>query len=169
MLSPSVYSPVQTVSEVAAAKICLSERSFDFIIINSPLPDESGIRFAIDAVSLRSTVVLLLVRADIYAETHERVSEHGIFTLPKPISKQTLLLALNWMEAARERLRSFEEKTLSIEEKMKEIRIVNKAKWLLISELEMDEAEAHRYIEKQAMDHCRTKKEIAEEIIKTYS
>ena len=62
-----------------------------------------------------------------------------------------------------------EKKTLSVEEKMEEIRIVNRAKWLLISELKMDEPQAHRYIEKQAMDRCISRKEIAEEIIRTYS
>ena len=67
------------------------------------------------------------------------------------------------------KLRKTEKKTLSIEEKMEEIRIVNRAKWLLISELKMDEQRAHRYIEKQAMDQCVSKKVIAEEIIKTYS
>ena len=61
-----------------------------------------------------------------------------------------------------------EKKTLSVEEKMEEIRIVNRAKWLLISELKMDEPQAHRYIEKQAMDRCISKKEVAEEIIRTY-
>ena len=52
---------------------------------------------------------------------------------------------------------------------MAEIRLVNKAKWLLIGELHMDEPDAHRYIEKQAMDRCISRREIAEEIIKTYS
>ena len=52
---------------------------------------------------------------------------------------------------------------------MAEIRLVNKAKWLLISELKMSEPDAHRYIEKQAMDRCIAKRAIAEEIIKLYS
>ena len=77
--------------------------------------------------------------------------------------------ALGWMASARERLRKTEKKTLSIEEKMEEIRIVNRAKWLLIRELKMDEPEAHRYIEKQAMDQCVTRKAVAEELIKKYS
>ena len=33
----------------------------------------------------------------------------------------------------------------------------------------MAESDAHRYIEKQAMDRCISKKEVAEEIIKTYA
>ena len=52
---------------------------------------------------------------------------------------------------------------------MNEIRLINRAKWLLISEVKMDEPAAHRYIEKQAMDRCISKREVAEDIIKTYS
>ena len=58
-----------------------------------------------------------------------------------------------------------EQKTASIEEKMAEIRLVNRAKWLLIQQHGMTEAEAHRFIEKQAMDRCVKRKVIAEEII----
>ena len=73
------------------------------------------------------------------------------------------------MASAKERIQKTVKKTYSIEEKMEEIRIVNKAKWLLISEIKMDEPEAHHYIEKQAMDRCISKRTVAEEIIKTYS
>lgn len=70
--------------------------------------------------------------------------------------------------ATRERLRRMEKKTASVEEKMEEIRVVNRAKLLLISERGMNEAEAHRYIEKQAMDSCVTKRTIAESIVRMY-
>ena len=110
-----------------------------------------------------------LVKSDLHNGIHEQVTEYGVFTLSKPISKTTMTYALSWLESARERLRQFEKKSLSIEEKMAEIRLVNKAKWLLISQLSMSEPEAHRYIEKQAMDRCVTRQTIAGEIIKTYS
>ena len=51
---------------------------------------------------------------------------------------------------------------------MEEIRLVNRAKWLLIDAAsDMTESEAHRYIEKQAMDRCVTRRSIAENIICT--
>ena len=112
------------------------------------------------------TAVLLLVRAEVLGEIDERVYRRGVFTLAKPTSKQTLAEAVRWMRAARERLRKSEKKSLTLEEKMTEIRLVNRAKWILITSRSMDEAEAHRWIEKQAMDRCLTKREIAEEIIK---
>ena len=169
LLPTSKYSPTNFVSNISAAKRALAERAFDFVIINSPLPDDIGTRFAIDTGSSKETVVLLMVRAELQAEIYDKVAEHGVFVLPKPTSKPTMAIALSWLSSAREKLRKTEKKTLSIEEKMEEIRIVNRAKWLLISELKMDEQGAHRYIEKQAMDRCVSKKVVAEEIIKTYS
>ena len=56
-----------------------------------------------------------------------------------------------------------------LEDKMEEMRLVNRAKWLLISELKMTEGDAHHYIEKRAMDLCVSKKEVAKDIIKIYS
>ncbi|MEE1047368.1 MAG: antitermination regulator, partial [Clostridia bacterium] len=145
LLPTSKYSPTNFVSNISAAKRALAERAFDFVIINSPLPDDIGTRFAIDTGSSKETVVLLMVRAELQAEIYDKVAEHGVFVLPKPTSKPTMAIALSWLSSAREKLRKTEKKTLSIEEKMEEIRIVNRAKWLLISELKMDEQGAHRY------------------------
>lgn len=169
LLPESRYSPVRTVTNISSAKRAVTERSFDFVIVNSPLPDDVGTRFAIDICTSKQSVVLLLTKAELHPGIHDKVAEYGVFTLPKPTSKPILTQALNWMESMRERLRQFEQKTISIEEKMAEIRIVNKAKWLLISELKMSEPDAHRYIEKQAMDQCVPRKHIAENIIRTYS
>lgn len=52
---------------------------------------------------------------------------------------------------------------------MEEIRLVHRAKWLLINELKMEEPQAHRYIEKQAMDLCTSKRQVAEDIIRAYA
>lgn len=169
LLPESRYYPVNTVTSVSTAKRVLAEKAFDFVIINAPLPDDTGTRFAIDTSTTKQSAVLLLVKNDIHASIHDKVAEYGVFTLPKPIAKPTMIHALNWLESARERLRLFEKKSLSIEDKMTEIRLVNKAKWLLISELKMSEPDAHRYIEKQAMDQCVSRKCIAEDIIKTYT
>ena len=49
-----------------------------------------------------------------------------------------------------------------------DIRIINRAKLLLVQHLQMTETEAHKYIEKQAMDRCVTKRAVAEQILSTY-
>lgn len=166
--SSGTYSPLNFVSNISMAKRAFSEREFDFVIINSPLPDDTGIRFSIDAVTSNNTVVLFLTKEEQYEYSFDRLAVHGVFLMQKPVSISSFQLASEWLISARERIRKTEHKNLSIEEKMNEIRLVNRAKWLLISEVKMTEPDAHRYIEKQAMNLCVSKREIAESIIKTY-
>jgi AmiR/NasT family two-component response regulator len=169
LLPPSKYQPTYIATSANEAKRCLAERAFDFVVLNLPLPDESGIRFAIDCCRCPTTVVLVLAKNDVYSEIYDKIVDHGIFAVPKPTSRAVLTHALSWMASARERLRKLEQKTLSIEERMEEIRIVNRAKCLLISELKMAEPDAHHYIEKYAMDNCISKRDAAQNIIKIYS
>ncbi|MBR0302292.1 MAG: ANTAR domain-containing protein [Clostridia bacterium] len=163
------FSPIKVVSNVSAAGRVTAERDFDFVIVNSPLPDDTGVRFAIDTGNTGYTVVLFLAREEQYSDAYDKLAEHGVFLMRKPVSRQMLQTSSEWLISARERVRKTEKKTLSIEEKMNEIRFVNRAKWLLITELKMTEPDAHRYIEKQAMDRCVPRRSVAEEIIKTYS
>lgn len=169
LLPPSHYSPVDTAANISEAKRALLDRSYDLVLINSPLPDESGSRFAIDVCTSKHSVALLMVKNELYNGTYAKVAEHGVFVLSKPVTKTTMTHALEWMIATYERLRKMEKKTVSIQEKMEEIRLINRAKWLLIAELKMTEPDAHRYIEKQSMDRCITRREMAETIIKIYS
>lgn len=168
LLPESRFSPVHFAESISEAKRDVLDRSYDLIFIHSPLPDETGTRFAIDLCTT-SSVPMLFVKNELYAETYDKVAEHGVMTIPRPISKSVFVQALDCMVAGRERLRRLEKKTVSIEEKMAEIRLVNRAKWLLINELKMTEPDAHRYIEKQAMDQCLPRRQIAETIIKLYT
>lgn len=169
MLQPSEYYPVYFTGNIAAARREMLSRSFDIVIINAPLPDDIGTGFAIDITGRTDTVVLLLLREENFEEVNERVTSNGVFTLKIPAPASTIRQGLKWMISARERLRRMETKNLSVEEKMEEIRLVNRAKWILIEQLKMNESDAHRHIEKQAMDRCTSKKEIALGIIKTYT
>ena len=119
MLPCSQYNPVKIVSNVSAAKRELTDREFDFIIINSPLPDDDGMRFSIDAVGHKNTVVLLLVRTEIYAETFETSAQSGVFLIPKPISRSSMNLALDWLISARERIRKTEKRCFRSKRKWK--------------------------------------------------
>ena len=169
MLPYSDFYPVCVVSNIAAARREALAKEYDFVIINAPLPDDCGTRFAIDMADNSNSVVLLMLRADSYEEVNARVQPYGVFTLQLPTPAQTLKQGLRWMVSARERLRKMEKRAGSIEKKMEEIRLVNRAKWILINQLQMTEAEAHRHIESQAMNRCVSRKEIALGIIKTYT
>ena len=61
-----MYSPVVRAESVTLAKRELLQRNFDMIIVNSPLPDEQGINFAIDSCRDKNCVCLLIVRNEIF-------------------------------------------------------------------------------------------------------
>lgn len=168
ILRENRFFPVKTVLSVSQAKRAMLERDYDIVIVNSPLPDDFGIKLAIDVCNEKNSVALVFVKADVYPQTYSKVSEFGVLTLPKPTSPQMVAQALDFVCATRERLRRYEKTVSSVKDKMEEIRTVNRAKWLLIDVLKMSEEDAHRYIEKQAMDRCLTKSEIARNIINTY-
>lgn len=168
LLPMTDYWPVQTVSSVAEARRWLADTEFDIVLINTPLPDDFGMHLAIDICTGSGAGVLLLVKNDHYNEIYSKVVRYGVITLSKPTNRQMVAQNLRILCATRERIRQMQAKQATVEEKIKEIRLVNRAKWLLIECLNMTEAEAHRYIEKQAMDLRISRREAAENIIKTY-
>ena len=168
LLPMTDYWPVQTASSVAEARRWLADTEFDIVLINTPLPDDFGMHLAIDICTGSGAGVLLLVKNDHYNEIYSKVVRYGVITLSKPTNRQMVAQNLRILCATRERIRQMQAKQATVEEKIKEIRLVNRAKWLLIECLNMTEAEAHRYIEKQAMDLRISRWEAAENIIKTY-
>lgn len=168
LLSETRYLTPVIAKDASDAGRKLLENSFDIILINTPLPDDFGTELALQIAKDSTSAVMLFVKAEHYHDIEARVEPFGILTMSKPASGQLILHSLRLMSATRQRLKRMEQKTASVEEKMEEIRVVNRAKWLLIEHLKMSEKEAHRYIEKQAMDRCVTKKNVAEKILATY-
>ena len=161
------FDPVVNASSAGEARRLLSSEQYDLIAVNSPLPDETGIDFCIDAAQGPSGV-MLFVKNDIYEIVSSQCTREGLFVIPKPNTQRNVAQSVTLLCAICERLRKYEKKTRTLREKMDSIRIVNRAKWLLIERLGMTEQDAHGYIEKEAMNRRRTSREIAEEIIRMY-
>lgn len=168
LLPVTDYWPVTTARSVGEARRRIAETDFDIVLINAPLPDDFGMRLAIDICTNSGAGVLLMVKNDIFNDIYAKVISYGVITLSKPTNLQMVAQNLRILCATRERLRQMEAKQATVEEKIEEMRLVNRAKWLLIECLGMTEPEAHRYIEKQSMDERISKREVAENIIKTY-
>ncbi len=169
LLPSTDFHPISTVSSAGEARRMLQDRTYDLVLINTPLPDEFGNRLAMDICSSSGAGVLLFVKHELYDDVYAKVMEAGVMVISKPTSSQMITQTLRIVCAARERLRNMEKKQATVEDKIQEIRIVNRAKWLLIECLNMTEADAHKYITKQAMDMRISKREAAENIIKAYS
>ena len=168
LLPPADFSPVAFAGSAGEAKRMMLLTPYDIVIINCPLPDEFGAGLALDISKDEAVGVLLMVKNELYEQITYKVEEHGVFTVGKPGTKQSIYQAVKLLVAAKARLRRVEMKAAGLQAKMEEIRIVNRAKWLLIDHFKMNESEAHRYIEKQSMDTRTPRREVAEGIIRTY-
>ena len=156
--------PAKTAGEVRRLTM---DRSVDLVILNAPLKDEFGIQLAQDLAE-NNMGVLLLTGSDVFEQVSYRVEQSGVITLAKPTTKQSLYIALRALTALRSKLLQMEQKTKALQQKVADIHTVNHAKWLLIQHDNMTENEAHRFIEKQAMDMRLSRREVAESIIRTY-
>lgn len=167
LLPPTEFSPVARANSTGEAKRMLLSADYDLLLINTPLPDDFGLELALD-MSKSTMGIMLLVKNDMLEQVTYKVEENGVFTIPKPNTKQAVYSAIKLLIAMTQRLKAMEQKTRSLQDKMADIRAINRAKWLLIENLKMNEQEAHHYIEKQAMNLRAPKREIAENIIRAY-
>ena len=168
LLPVTDYYPVTVAGSVSEARRRMLGETYDLVIVNAPLPDALGADFSMEACSESDAGVLLLIRGELYEETYYQVLPAGVITLAKPTNLQMISQNLRVLCAIRERLRGIREHQATVEEKIEEIRLINRAKWLLIECLHMTEPEAHSHITRQAMEQRLTKKEVAESIIRTY-
>lgn len=167
MQTPSFQS-ASIVENGAEARRILIEADYDIIVINAPLSDETGKELALDITRMTRAGVILMVKADYADAVSAKVEDYGVFVVGKPVNRQLFYQSLRIVSASRRRMLSLQSENTKLHQKIQEIRLVDRAKCTLIQYLHMTEQDAHRYIEKQAMDLRMTRREIAEEILKTY-
>ena len=141
------------------------EQYFDIVVINAPLQDESGEQLALDIAQQCSASVLLVVPAEVYEDVLEHVTDQGILVLSKPMPRGRMDKAVRFLVAMQNRIRMLNKKMQAVEERLEELRIVDRAKFHLVEYRHMTEDEAHRYIGKRAMDNGVSRRRIAEEIL----
>lgn len=166
MLSAAAVGQIVTLGSCAGARRLLLERDFDLVIIDAPLRDETGESLSRHIASKGLSQVILAVSSALFEEISAVTEELGVLTVSKPINRDLFWAALKLAKSVGSRRRSMGEDKLR--QRIEDIRRIDRAKCILISHLGMSEPEAHRYIEKQAMDMRVTKRAVAEGILKTY-
>ena len=138
----------------------------DILILKLPLQEDPGIEQILNMAASNSRLqTILMVRRDAYEQTAFRCRNTQIFVLSLPVQAQVLAEAVRFMLAIRRTMAERDDEVMRLRKKLSEIGYITKAKCLLIQQREMTEEEAHYYLERQAMDRCVGKKEIALEII----
>ena len=151
------------------ARRTLLEKDFDIIIIDAPLTDEPGENLARNIAVKGISQVILAVNSENFNEVASVCQDDGVLTISKPVDKNIFWTALSLARSVSSKLKRMQDENAKLKQKIEDIRIIDRAKCILISYLKLTEQESHRFIEKQAMDLRSTKRIIAEEILKTYA
>ena len=132
------YTRPTIVASGGEARRRMDSNDYEVVIINTPLPDEFGHELGTAAVEKTDAVVILLAKTG----TAEQIAASNYKRLAVLRTENAKLL-----------------------DKIAQLRLVDRAKCYLIEKKGMTETEAHRLIEKGAMDTRRSRGEVAQEIL----
>lgn len=164
MLVPPLFEVTVAHDFNEARRIC-SGQSYNIVIVD--FADGEGTDFAID-ISDSTSTILLMTPVQFFDQISYKVESYGILTITKPFDVFYFYNMMKISIAVQYKIQVLTSQTVKLKEKMEEIRLVNRAKMLLMQNLQMTEQDAHRYIEKEAMNRCIKKTAFAEQIIKAY-
>lgn len=150
------------------ARRTVSENDFDIVIVNTPLHDELGDELALGISEDTTAGCILIAKSDNADSLSERLEDYGIMVVARPISRVLFFQSLKLMNASRKRVMGLARENVKLQKKLDEIKIINRAKLVLMQYLKFSENQAHKYIEKQAMDMRTTRYDVAMRVIKTY-
>jgi len=168
VVSSTGIKNVSTISSGAETRRLISNTDYDIIVINTSLSDEFGHELSIYLAEQTCAGIILICKSAIADEISERVIDYGVCVVPKPVNKTMFFQSVKLVTAARSRIMGYQRENAKLQVKIDEIKLINRAKCALMQYLKLTEPQAHRYIEKQAMDTRQTKKEVAQNILLRY-
>lgn len=152
----------------AQARRELLEGEYALVVINTPLSDEFGHELATDAAVNTAAGVVMLIKAELCDDVAERVETQGVFCVAKPMMRVNLIRIVRQALASHTRLNALLLQKRALERRLEQQRLTDRAKFVLMERAGMTEAQAHRYLLKQAMDLRTTKESVAAQVLSHY-
>ncbi len=159
---------IHVAKSVEQARRFLTERHYDLLMINEPLPAGSGEDLARETAERYLTAVIYFASGRTAAQIKQELEPCGVLVMSKPISKAALVQAMGFVEIMRNRMAYLERERFVLQNKIEEIKLVDRAKCVLVQYLSMTEEQAHHFIMRQAMNRRVPKSQVAETVLKTY-
>lgn len=159
------YITIDTAKSSSLARRYILEKDYALVVIDSPLPDETGEDLALDITEKRDASVMLVAPEEISGFVMENAADHGILVVRKPAPAGQIDKAIRFLTAVQNKMVRLKQKTRKVEEKLEESRAVSRAKLLLVEKKGFTEETAHKFIGKQAMNRRVSRKRIAQRII----
>lgn len=138
------------------------------LIVVAPLADEFGASLIEHASHNSCCGMILVARSGADEQALKCAESAGAITESLPVAKSLFRHAVHAACAMHNRMIRVQSETRRLQRKIEDMGIVDRAKCVLIQVLCMTEEQAHKYIEKQAMDMRVSRRQVAEELLKTY-
>ncbi len=167
LMEEELLSPDSAKDAEHGRELALS-RPYDLILVDSPLPDMKSEELAAYLSHNTDSCVLLFVGHEQELQVEKNMCEAGVFVIAKPVTRYVFHKSITYLRVSLNRLRGIRHEKVKLQKQNEEIRLVNRAKGILMEYLSMTESQAHRYLEKQAMDLRITKAEVAKSLLSTY-
>lgn len=154
--------------DAVSAKRMSGERGFALIVIYADNLSNQGVELARIFAARGNGGVILIADAKDADDMSRRLEDDGVIVLGKPLSHPELFRAVKIVKATNNRIARLVEEKRDLLKKIDDMRLVTRAKLILMQNMGFTEEQAHRHIEKRAMDLRRTRAEVAMDILNTY-
>lgn len=159
------YVNIDTEGNGNAARRRLIQENYSMVLIDTPLKDEFGSDLAMKISQGDNSGVVLVVKSESSDMISAKVEEYGIFVIPKPFTKSIFHQGIKFVFTSVKRFSVLKNEQNKLLKKVEDIKKIDRAKCLLIQYNKLTEEEAHKYLEKQAMDSRLSRRQVADKII----
>ena len=166
-VSPSAELTVLT--SASQARRSVLDDAFDFLVVNSPLLDDSAAELCRMAALNTDTSCLLLVKEEFFEATLNECEGSGVAVVSKPVVYPVLYQSFSLLKSVKGKTDTLRHENERLRAKLEEVKLISQAKCLLIEKKGCSEEAAHHLIERRAMNSRISAKEAAGQILRIYS
>ncbi len=138
---------------------------YDVIFVSVPLENESGLELLSELRGKTPAHLIAIVREEAADAATRKLAPLGIYIVTKPVYKTSLMQAIRFCETHAGNETVFRQRIAELEQQTENERKLNRATLIVMGKESLSEEEAHRRIQKIAMDLRISKYEVAGDII----
>ena len=165
LLEEHGYEIVGQASDGEEAARLANELEPDLIVMDVKMPKMDGITAA-DKIAEDRICAVVMLTAFSQRDLIKRAKEAGAMAyVVKPFDASDVIPAIEIAMARFAEIRGVEDEVMDLEERLESRKIVDQAKGILQTSLDLTEPEAFRWIQKTAMDLRKSMREVAQGVI----
>ncbi len=163
MLTEAGYTVVAQATNGVEAIALAQEYKPDLAILDVKMPELDGISAAEQIIEIAP---VLMLTAFSQKELVDRARDAGVLAyVVKPFGISDLIPAIEIAMSRHRQMRALSEEVKDLHERLESRKVIDRAKGILMSALNLSEPEAFSWIQRAAMDRRISMKDVAEAVI----